>query len=396
MKLRIQSCLALVMATASVLSAQSVDVAVLDETLNPLDGLTLNFELEDGRVLGSALAYPGRYAADLGVDKSRLTFSSDIYGVVTLDLEHGVDSDVVIILGPDGPKTATYATAEGMFLRNPTAMPVGIPGGFDNSTCDMALPLFGVPVTIPGSNLGGGIVVGHCDGLFGGFGRWYSVTGTGGTMTASTCGLSTFNSGIRVLTGCGLFDCIAGSQDGCEGNDGASVSWESEAGLEYKILVHGFLLEVGAYALTVEGEPSSMCPLAETESISDDCGAELTASLPIIGGTGTLSVESSNIFAQGFIFLGDPSVSPYTAFGCDAYVLPTALFTAFSTDSTGDAVLSFPLPTDTSFCGEQFVLQAAVRTSFSSLPLAVGDPGMGVAISNAILITMGIDPTLPV
>lgn len=390
MKLRFQSLLALCLASAGTLSAQSVDVAVLDETLTPINGLTLNFELEDGRVLGSALAYPGRYFADLGTDKSRLVLSTDIYGVQTLDLEHGVDSDIVVILGPDGAKTQTYATTEGMFLGNPTAFPVGDPAPLPNGTCDSAFPFPFVPGLLPGTNLGGGITAGFCDGLYGGFGSWFTVIGTGETMTASTCLLSTFNSGIRVFSGCGIFDCVAGSQDGCDSNDGARVSWESEAGQEYKILVHGFLLEAGAFVLSIDSEEP--CPAAFIESISDGCGAHITASAPIIGSTGQVTLTSDNIFAQAFLFVGDPGTTPYTALGCDVYVLPTTLFQVFSTDSEGTGSVSFALPNDTSFCGEEFILQATVRKSFTASNLLVGGGGSSVpAISNAVHIGLGFD-----
>lgn len=72
-----------------------------------------------------------------------------------------------------------------------------------------------------------------------GFGVWFRVTGTGGNTTASTCGSSTsFDTRITIYQGvnCTSLICISANKDGCGSH--SSVTWPTEAGAEYKILVH--------------------------------------------------------------------------------------------------------------------------------------------------------------
>ncbi len=88
-------------------------------------------------------------------------------------------------------------------------------------------------------------------------GVWYTVVGTGKRITASTCGpmcdYDTYDTKISVFCrSCDEPICIDGNDDNCP--DGASdflstVTWCSQAGAEYLILVHGFESEVGDFKL---------------------------------------------------------------------------------------------------------------------------------------------------
>jgi len=96
-------------------------------------------------------------------------------------------------------------------------------------------------------------------------GAWYSVVGTGDTLTLSTCtGNSTldengYDSQIVVFSGdCSSLTCIAGNDDDvrdeCFGLN-AGVSWASNAGEVYYARVYGYST-VGSFGLTLlEGEP---------------------------------------------------------------------------------------------------------------------------------------------
>jgi len=87
---------------------------------------------------------------------------------------------------------------------------------------------------------------------------WYRVVGTGNLLTASTCndgnaatGSAEYDSKISVFTSCG-FQCVAGNDDGagCLGFS-SLVSWQSEVGEEYNIIVHGFGTATGNFELSV-------------------------------------------------------------------------------------------------------------------------------------------------
>ncbi len=72
-----------------------------------------------------------------------------------------------------------------------------------------------------------------------GHGIWYSVVGNGNTFTASTCGAGTdFDTKIQVLCDCSPMICVGGNDDSCGLQ--SSVSWCTEVGKTYYILVGGF------------------------------------------------------------------------------------------------------------------------------------------------------------
>jgi subtilisin-like proprotein convertase family protein len=90
-------------------------------------------------------------------------------------------------------------------------------------------------------------------------GVWYSVMGTGNTMTASTCndgnpdtGSADYDSKLMIwCKGCDELQCVGGNDDGpgCLGFS-SSISWCSEV-TEYLILVQGFFGDIGNFELAV-------------------------------------------------------------------------------------------------------------------------------------------------
>ncbi len=84
-------------------------------------------------------------------------------------------------------------------------------------------------------------------------GVWYTTTGNGNTLTASLCG-SDYDTKLFVYEGaCGALSCITGNDDFC-GLD-SQVSWDSEDGVTYYILVTGFsTFSDGDYILSIPGE----------------------------------------------------------------------------------------------------------------------------------------------
>ena len=91
-------------------------------------------------------------------------------------------------------------------------------------------------------------------------GAWYTVEGNGTQMTAATCGDDTdYDTRLSIFSGrCigvrdpGVLVCVAQNDDACENANGcckSSVSWESEDGVTYYILVHGWNDAAGNYDL---------------------------------------------------------------------------------------------------------------------------------------------------
>lgn len=89
-------------------------------------------------------------------------------------------------------------------------------------------------------------------------GVWYSVTGTGNTMTASTCNDAGYDTKISAYCqGCDTPTCVTGNDDFC--GPRSEISWPSQAGAEYLILVHGFGGQSGDFELAMsdDGVPAS-------------------------------------------------------------------------------------------------------------------------------------------
>jgi hypothetical protein len=98
-------------------------------------------------------------------------------------------------------------------------------------------------------------------------GVWYTLIGNGNFITATTCADYTdFNTTINVYEGgCNQFECVAGSGDDCalpyphSGN--STVSFCSEIGVTYYILIQGFNGDRGEFQLDIiDGSPCEPPP----------------------------------------------------------------------------------------------------------------------------------------
>lgn len=82
-------------------------------------------------------------------------------------------------------------------------------------------------------------------------GAWYIVSGTGDRMTVSLSTAGTFDTRLTIYQGaCGTLACEG--DDDVPGNGGESVSWCSQLGIDYRILVHGVAGVSGSFVLNVE------------------------------------------------------------------------------------------------------------------------------------------------
>ncbi|MBU1920541.1 fibronectin type III domain-containing protein, partial [bacterium] len=133
-----------------------------------------------------------------------------------------------------------------------------------NSSCEAAEPL-AVPGSIQGTTLCAPYAnVPACPDPVTSRGVWYSVMGTGNTLTATTCNAYTnFDTRLSVYAcGCAELICVDGNDDdaACPYTTLLStVSWCSAPGQEYLILVHGCGDYEGDFQLEIsdDGTPCS-------------------------------------------------------------------------------------------------------------------------------------------
>lgn len=78
-------------------------------------------------------------------------------------------------------------------------------------------------------------------------GLWYRVAGTGNVLTVALCG-SSFDTRLSAFCGsAGSLTCVAGNDDSC--GAASSVSFCSQLGAEYFLLVHGYGGAMGAFSI---------------------------------------------------------------------------------------------------------------------------------------------------
>ncbi len=155
--------------------------------------------------------------------------------------------------------------AIGLAASAVSAVRAGTPA---NDLCSNALPA-AVPSVTPGSTTAATHDgVGQCGTSNTAPGVWYSVIGTGGVIVATTCdapgsgGSASYDTKISVFTGtCAGLVCVGGNDDNCFGGTSglrSTVSWCSEPGQQYLVLVHGFGGATGTFTLAInDGGP---CP----------------------------------------------------------------------------------------------------------------------------------------
>ncbi|RMG91526.1 MAG: hypothetical protein D6706_18150, partial [Chloroflexi bacterium] len=125
-------------------------------------------------------------------------------------------------------------------------------------------------------------------------GVWYHFAGTGDFITLSTCNQADFDTKISVWSGsCGNLTCVGGNDDGqgCSGFT-SEFSFQSQAGVDYYILVHAFGTQTGVFSLTLSCSPAcspvpandvcaSAAPLVPgqtcvTDTFTNECASSAT------------------------------------------------------------------------------------------------------------------------
>jgi hypothetical protein len=186
-------------------------------------------------------------------------------GKVTLEIEHetyGIKYvDVNLDVAPDGSAVPEDAYVhETVRLGQELQSEAMVPAPLENDDCVNA-----IQVDVPSVTFGtttdatydpDADAVGICGPTYTTPGVWYSVIGTGNTMTAETCGdFYGYDTKVTVYCGsCGELKCVDGNDDNCPSGASpllSSVSWCSQESAEYLILVHGFGGQTGDFELNV-------------------------------------------------------------------------------------------------------------------------------------------------
>lgn len=155
-------------------------------------------------------------------------------------------------------------------------------------------------------------------------GMWYTFTGTGETVTLSTCGTADFDTKISVYSGlCSDPLCIAGGDDanGCP-NNSSRVEFATSDGTVYTVLVHGYQGQVGTFTLSMSCA-AACSPVAE----NDECGNAITLTPSGIGLCTPVTGTNECSFAPG---VANPPCDPFASIVDVWYVFNTGDHSAFS------------------------------------------------------------------
>lgn len=170
-------------------------------------------------------------------------------------------------------------------------------------------------------------------------GLWYTFTGTGETVTLSTCGTADFDTKISVYTGlCTDPLCIAGGDDavGCADNS-TQVEFATTDGSTYSVLVHGYQDQVGTFTLSMSCT-AGCTPVAA----NDDCANAIALTPSGTGLCNPLTGTNECSFAPG---VANPPCDPFGSivdvwysFNTGDHTSFTVLLEALSIDGLNAAV----------------------------------------------------------
>jgi subtilisin-like proprotein convertase family protein len=282
-------------------------VAVWDASGQPLDGASLTATSE----LGGMKAAPqsgGMYLFN-GAGISYGDFVK-----VSVDIEHatwGADSvDMLFTAAPLLRLELVYDGAGDVAGYSPQAATPPASGPGDgvpvNDDCANATSA-GLGVT-NGSTVGATLSgPDACGTTITAPGVWYSVTGTGNTMTVTTCDASSnYDSKLSVFCGgCDTLNCVGGNDDDCADASGllSTVTWCSELGAEYLVLVHGFSGGTGDFALLVSDDGAACSDALACLPVGACCftdgSCDQLTSIACAAAGGTYSGDGVDCFGLG-------------------------------------------------------------------------------------------------
>ena len=217
---------------------------------------------------------------------------------ITVSAPAGVSTGRITVTGPGGTGTST---------TNFTVPPA-------NDLCANAIAL-ACGQTVSGTTVGAtatGDPTGSCGGeVINGGGVFYSIAGTGGSITVTTCNAGPgFDTKLFVFSGsCGALVCVDGNDDDptCATSTLRSrVTFPSVAGTTYYVLVGGYLGATGAFAVSATCAP----PLPVITGLSPATGPVGTV-VTITGTnfTGATSVTLNGVAITGFTVVNATTIT---------------------------------------------------------------------------------------
>ena len=220
-----------------------------------------------------------------------------------------------------GPITVTSPVGSGT-----SATPFLIPPA--NDLCANAIRL-NCGQTLTGSNLGAtatGDPTATCTTAIRVGGVFYSVVGTGGSMTVSTCtATTTFDTELFVYTGsCGAYTCVGGNDDVDNTTTCSAVTFNSRFGVTYLVFLNGYdNTEIGDFGVTLTCAATPTAPA-------------ITSLNPASGPTGsTVTVTGSNFTGATGATVNGVAVTNFTVVNGT-----TVTFTVPAGAATGNVVLT--------------------------------------------------------
>jgi subtilisin-like proprotein convertase family protein len=300
--------LAVVMSATLVAAAPAVDVAQLDivvwsDTGVMLTDATVVARDASGEFVKVGQLPSGVYSLPAIGPKTELQVNHPTLGNFTTDARLDLNGPVIRV-----DVVYTGVNEADIFSPNliPTINPDNGNGAPANDDCENATPL-GLGnhnVNNIGASNGGEPFCGTGTEA----GTWYSVTGTGNTMTVSTCNQAQFDTKLGIYCGdCDDLTCVVGLDDtgGCA-SFSTEVSWCSQDGATYLILLHGFGGATGTTTMTVSDNGVACTatvecipPVATGACCFDDGSCEILSEDDCAAGGGTYSGDDTGCNATG-------------------------------------------------------------------------------------------------
>ena len=216
---------------------------------------------------------------------------------ITVTVPTGTTSGPIVVTAPLG--SATSATP---FLIPPA-----------NDLCANAVPL-NCGQTVTGTNLGAtatGDPTALCTTAIRVGGVFYSVVGTGASITVSTCTATTnFDTELFVYSGrCGTYTCVGGNDDVSTTNTCSAVTFTSQYGITYLVFVNGYDdTEVGNFGLTVScATPPAAPVIVSLSPTSGPVGSTVTVTGSNL--TSTAGATINGVAVIGFTMVNGTTIT---------------------------------------------------------------------------------------
>ena len=216
---------------------------------------------------------------------------------ITATVPVGATSGFIVVTAPLGS-----ATSPTPFLIPPP-----------NDQCASAVPL-ACGQTLNGTNIGAtatGDPTGTCGTSVNVGGVFYSVVGTGGSMTLSTCSAVTnFDTQLFVYSGsCGSYTCVGGNDDVSNTNTCSSVTFLSQFGVTYFVLVNGYdNTESGNFAVALTcATPPAAPVITSLNPASGPVGSTVTVTGSNF--TGTTAATVNGVAVTGFTVVNATTIT---------------------------------------------------------------------------------------